>query len=99
MEIGSVEIAALIVGIVQTIKLLVNSENYTMPKRLTIGVAMGVGLVFYTLAELINGGYLSGSATDIAEMVVRVIGWVIAIPGLFSVARDELVANFGTYKR
>jgi len=99
MQIGTVEIAALIIGIVQTIKLLANTDEYTMSKRLTISVAMGVGVVLYTLAELISGGYLGEQATAIVQMVVKIISWVIAVPGLFSVARDEIAASFGAYRQ
>lgn len=98
-KIGTVEVAGLIVGIVQTVKLYVNSNGTQLSLKTTMGIAMGVGAVLFTIFELLNMGYIAGEPAEIIKMVVRIVAWVIAIPGLFSVARDEIAANVARVAR
>jgi hypothetical protein len=99
VKIGTVEIAALIVGIVQTVKLYANSNGTQLSLKATMGVAMGVGAVLFTIFELLNLGYVTGEAAEIVEAIVRVVSWIVAVPGLFSVARDEIAANVARVAR
>jgi hypothetical protein len=88
ITIGTVEVAALVVGIVQTIKLFWEPDS-----KVTMGIALLVGTVLLATAEVLGAGYLSNQATEIVTMIVRVLSYATAIPGWFSVGRDEVVAN------
>lgn len=88
VTIGTVEVVGLVIGIVQVVKLFVSLD-----KKATMGIAIFTGTVLMGLAEVLGAGYLSDQSTEIITMVVRVLSYATAIPGWFSVGRDELIAN------
>ena len=84
-ELGAFQITFLIVGITQVVKKLV--PNLTENGKIV--VALVVGVVFLSTAQVLP--YLSETAATVVLAVVNVLGNSMAIPGLFSVVKDDLL--------
>jgi hypothetical protein len=98
-KIAGFEVAFLIIGIVQTVKQLIegdpNSPDYKPLKyRATQLLSLGVSVIVLVLAALVNGGYLSPGGTQVIEEIVRIIGYMLAVPGLYSVGSDKILRAF-----
>ena len=87
MEIGGFEVAYLVVGIVQIIKMLVDN----LSEKGKIVIALIVGVVFLSLAEITP--LLDPGTALVIVTVVRVIGNALAIPGWFGVVKTELLGR------
>ena len=85
MELNSIEIPVLVIGIVQVIKLLF--ENLSSKGKLVI--ALVVGIILLSLGEALP--YMGETAGVIVASVVQVLGYAIAIPGWFSVIKDDML--------
>lgn len=89
LELGGFEIPVLIVGITQVIKQL-------FPKLSDNGklvVALVVGLVLFSLGQALP--FVGEDIATIIVAVVRVLGYTMSVPGLFSVAKRELPVMLG----
>ena len=87
MVLDGVEIPVLVVGVVQVIKQL-------FPKLGDKGkliVALVVGVILLGLAQA--APYFAVDTQEIVMAVVRVLGYAIAIPGWFSVVKDDMLGN------
>lgn len=83
-ELGGFEIPTLVIGITQLVKQLFSklSDNGV------IAVAIVFGLLLYGTAQVLP--LLNEQAAFAVLAVVRSIGYTLAIPGLFGVAKREL---------
>lgn len=89
--LGNVEVPALVVGIVQVIKLLFPE----LSTRAKLIIALVVGLTLLSLSEalpLLAPGPQAGLLA-----AVRVLGYAIAIPGWFGIAKDEVIERFAPF--
>ena len=93
-QLFGLEVAALIVGTVQLIKnFFINAEK-PLSTNATTALALIVGMLYILPMVLVNDGYLTDEALRVLSSVIRGIGYVLAIPGLFSVAKDEVISRF-----
>ncbi len=87
MTLGGFEIPLLVVGIVQVIKKLFPQ----LSDQGTIIVAFVVGVVFLGLAQALP--YIGETASAVILAVVRVLGYATAIPGWFSVVKNDVLGR------
>jgi hypothetical protein len=95
--LAGLELGTLIIGTTQTVRQLVEGDpddaaSYKpMGFRGKMALALGVGALYVAPAVLVNDGYVGAQAAQIISTVVRGLGLLIAVPGLFGVANEKLV--------
>lgn len=77
MEIGKFEIGLLIVGIVEVFKL------WGVNGKWSLGLALGLGLVLFGYGSAVEAGLASEAVATWVTVVVRAVGYTLAIPGLY----------------
>lgn len=94
--ISGITVAVYIVGIMQFIKKLLegdpeNPEGKELSYKATQLLSLGVSIIVLVIATLLNGEYLAPGASQVIKEIFSVIGGILAVPGLYSVASDKVL--------
>ncbi len=85
MSIGGFEIGIILVGIVQLAKKL------GLVGRAVTGLALGLGLVLFCMGQALAQNLMPPAVALWAVIVIRSIGYTLAVPGLYDLLKDELL--------
>ena len=85
--LGPFEASFLVVGITQIIKDLFEES---LSSKATLAIALTVGLIVLSFAEIISAGYVTPETAAIIVSVFKVIGWTISVPGWYSVVSNKI---------
>ena len=102
IDIGSlngISTGIIIAGIIGFAQALVNTdEKQPIKGRATIYLAVGVGLVLYTLAAATKYDLANASPQMRIAVVIEIIMSTIAVPGLVYVTKEKLLPAVGRTK-
>ena len=87
-EVQGFEVAAIVVGVVQFIK-----EQFELGGKPAQGVALLVGLLLFGYWSAMQAGVVPEEIVVWANVVIRAIGYTLAVPGLFKIVKHEFLGR------
>jgi len=89
-EVSGFELIAIVIGVVQFIK-----EQLELVDKPAQRLTLGVGLVVFGYWSAAQAGVVPEAVVLWASIVIRTIGYTLAVPGLYKVVKHELLNRKG----
>ena len=85
MNIGGFEIGIIVVGIVQLVK------KFGLKGNGALALAVSLGFVLFAIGQALGQSLVPAAIAIWVVIVVRSIGYTLAVPGLYDLLKDELL--------
>jgi len=82
------ELVAIVVGMVQFLK-----ERFALQSGQTEWLAMGLGLTLFGYWSAMQAGVIPAVVILYAGIVIRALGYTLAVPGIYKVIKHELLGR------
>jgi hypothetical protein len=89
------KIGVLVVGLVQVIKYLMETEERELTQKAKVVIALVISGLLFTYDEAISNKWVGGRFVTTVDSVINILTKLIAVPGWYGVLKDELLPAIG----